>query len=238
MNNRLPASIETHIHNQIAYWQQQKEKSEAGKEGVNPFVTISREYGCGAYAIAETIAETLNRECTDGACWVAYDRKVLDAVMEDMGLSSRLAETLTFAAKSQMSNLFQTMFSTIPPQVAVYQKLAETVHTLAINGRVVIVGRAASAITRGMPGGYHVRVVAPLEWKVSRLADLYEMGRREAEKMIIEKGRKRVDFLKNFVKFDSENPVNYHLVINNAEHGPSDIARIVLSGMRLKGLIQ
>ena len=46
--------------------------------------------------------------------------------MDDMGFSSRLADTLTGTSRKNLANLLQTTFSAFPPQVAVYKKLVET----------------------------------------------------------------------------------------------------------------
>ena len=243
MNRGHPSSIGTLINSQFAYWRQQREaagplKGLVARREREPFITISREYGCGGYYIAGTIAKLLNTDYRALPEWVAYDRKVLDTVMEDMGLSSQLVETLTTSARKQMTNLFQTTFSKFPPQVAVYRKLAETVRTLALHGHVVIVGRAGRAITRGMENGFHARIIAPLEWRVERMAGLCKITKKDAERMILEKSRRREDFLKTFVRFDSADPHNYHLTIDESEFTPDGVARLIVEGMRLRGLLR
>ncbi len=235
------SSITTHINSQIATWRKQREKIDlTAKEAVpaglsGPFVTVSREYGCGGFDVAEKTAEILNKERRPSPLWVAYDRAILGAIMEDLGISSSLLETLTSPARKQIDEFLQTALGELPPQVVVYRSLAETVRTLATNGNVIIVGRAGRAITRGMEGGYHVRIVAPMEWRVERIAGLCGLTRREAEKMILEKGRSREDFLRRFVKFESADPSDYHLVVNNAEHGMDGAARMIIAGLSTLG---
>lgn len=243
MNRGHPASIDTLINSQIAYWRQQREamgpiKGLVARVEREPFITISREYGCGGYYIAGTIAQLLNSTRRAVPEWIAYDRKLLDKVIGDMGLSSQLVETLTTSARRQMTNLFQTTFSKFPPQVAVYRKLAETVRTLALHGHVIIVGRAGRAITRGMENGFHARIIAPIEWRVERMAGLCKIPKKDAELMIADKSRKREEFLKTFVRFDSADPHNYHLTIDESEFSPDGVARLVVEGMRLRGLLK
>lgn len=237
------SSITTHINSQIATWRKQREKIDlpAGKPAPfrlsGPFVTVSREYGCGGFDVAEKTAEIINRERRPSPPWVAYDRAILDAIMNDLGISSSLLETLTSPARKQIDDFLQTTLSELPPQVVVYRSLAETVRTLATNGNVIIVGRAGRAITRGMEGGYHVRIVAPLEWRVERMAGLCGLSRKEAEKMILEKGRTREDYLRRFVKFESADPNDYHLTVNNAGHGMDGAARMIVAGLSTMGLL-
>ncbi len=234
--------IESHINAQLVFWRQQREQLE--KKGIGPgrepepFITISREYGCGGYEVAEVIAGAINSRYRQKPEWVAYDKKILDKVMEDMGLSSQLAETLTSSVRKELTNLFQTTFSKFPPQVAVYRKLAETVRTLALHGHVIIVGRGGRPITRDLEKGFHLRLVAPMEWKVDRIARNCGVSHKEAEKIINKKGPSREAFFTRFVKFDIKDPENYDITINMAAYSNADIAALVLEGMKLKGLLK
>jgi hypothetical protein len=232
--------IEANINAQLVYWRQQRENLEGevrARRTGEPFITISREYGAGGYDVAVLLANAINDRFRHKPEWVAYDRKILEMVTEDMGLSSRLMETLTSSVRNEITNLFQTTFSKFPPQVAVYRRLAETVRALAMHGHVVIVGRGSVAITRGMENGFHVRFVASLEWKAARIAAKCEIRKKDAEKMIKVKGRQRDDFFRKFVKFDLDDPKNYHITVNMAEFSIDDTVNLVLEGMRLKGML-
>jgi cytidylate kinase len=229
--------MDKYINSQVKYWHQQKEKIDTPEKKGRTFVTISREYGCGGFEVARKICEIMNKEHATEPQWAAYDRQLLDKLMEDLGLSSSLADTLTTSARSAMTNLIQTSFSEFPSQVAVYRKLAETVRTLCFNGNVVVVGRAGNVITRDMKNGYHVRMVAPMDWKITNIAEKVELSRREAEKLINDKTEEREGFIRNYVRFDPSDPHNYHLLINNGLHSAEEAARIVIEGLKRKGLI-
>ena len=158
--------------------------------------------------------------------------------MKDMGLSHQLAEIMTLTARKTMTNFFQTTFSKFPPQVAVYKKLTETVMTIASNGYGIIVGRAGNAITRDMECGFHVRLVASMEWKINRISELMNLKKKDAEALILEKSRQRDEFLREFVRFDNSDVLNYHLVINNARYNSEEAAAIIAKGMLSKGLVK
>src|SRR6056297_400829 len=213
---------ERQIYKQIEYWQRQKPQPVAAepvdKENQFPFITISREYGCGGYEVAEVVVSQLNHVYKQHPIWGAYDKQILDRISQDMGITEALAETLTGSARRKMTELFQTSFSKFPPQVAVYRKLAEVVRMLAINGHVVIVGRAGNAITRDMPYGMQVRIIAPMDWKIERIMKLNKISRKDARELIRDKTGDRESFLKEFVKFDSRDSHNYDLVINNEDY--------------------
>ncbi len=234
------APMEKYLSAQVKYWQQMKEQisaKEIEKKKHLPFITISREYGCFGYNLAEKLIKLLNEEYNPEPVWAAYDRKLLEKIMEDMGLSQSLTETLTNNARKTLTNLLQTTFSKFPPQVAVYRKLVETIRILAINGNVVIVGRAGNVITRDFDQGYHVRLVASMDWRIKNIQGKTDMSKKEAEKTILEKTREREGFIKEYVKFDLTNPHNFHIVINNSHHTLEEAARLIIEGMKIKGLI-
>lgn len=234
----MPGSIDKYINAQVIYWKQQKEKLPVPEKSNRlPFITISREYGCGGYEVAKKLAEILNDELKQTPQWAAYNRELLDRVMDDMGLSQSLAETLTGTARSGLTNLLQTSFSTFPTQVSVHKKLAETIALLALNGNVVVVGRGSNIITRTIKNGYHVRLVAPLNWRTERIVEEMNISKQEAQKLIAEKTKQRDTFLKEYLKFDVADPHNYQLLINNADHSVDQAARIIIEGMKIKGLL-
>lgn len=230
---KTPA-LDKYINAQVKYWQQQKNwlKNPEPKHH-RQFITISREYGCSGYAIAKEIVGACNAaEPAPEPLWAAYERQVLDRVMEEMELSSHLVKTMTDDALRDMTDILTNAFSNLPPQVAVYQKLAQTIRLLALNGNVVIVGRAANVITRGMSGGFHVMIVAPMEYKIENVMRFKGVSRKEAERLVVENTARRVNYIREYVKFDVTDPHNYDLVINLAHFTVRGAAELIIEGMR------
>ncbi len=224
--------MEQHIRNQVSVWEQQKNVIENIEEKPRkPFITLSREYGVGAFEVAGKLVETLNSIKKTVPEWAAYDKELLNKVSEDLGLSKSLADTLTSNARNQLTELFQTSFSKFPTQVAVYRKLAETVRTMAYNGNVIIVGRAGNVITKGLSNGFHVRLIAPAKWKINRLNQLYGMPVKEAEQAIVQKDKERDSYIREFLKFDNADPINYHMVLNMGDMTSEEASKIIAEAM-------
>ncbi len=243
MKGKHSSKIDAVLTSQIKFWKQQKIEVEKIDEsrgaacdrrepGSCPFITISREYGCGGYEVAEALAGILNSSADSKAVWAAYDRGVLEMIGEDLGLTRELADTLTSKARGQFDDFFKKSFSAYPTQITVYRTLSETVRTLATNGHVIIVGRGGNIITRDMPNGFNVRLVAPLEWKAERIAKIMDMKKKDAEKLVVKKDRERVSFFQEFAKFNIADPNNYHLVLNNERFSSEEAAAIINRAFR------
>ena len=229
-------AMEKLINKQVKFWESQKAKVKEidEVEALKPFITIEREYGCLGYDLAKKIVDILNTEYKEDPVWAAYDRQVLDRVMKDMGLSESLTKTLTDDARQQLANVLNTSFSKFPPQVAVYKKLAETIRMLAVNGNVVIVGRAGNVITRGLKGGYNIRIIAPMDFKIKNIMKIKNVDKKEAEKLVIDNTARRVSYIREFVDFDIDDPHNYHLILNAAKFSVEEKARIIIEGLKIK----
>ncbi len=236
-------AMQIHIDSQVRYWKERKdaiekvEFNEKAEKKNKPFVTLSREYGVGAFELSEKIVQLINANHKPEPEWASYDRKLLDKIMDDLGFSKSLAEILTDGARKKMTDFIQTSFSKFPPQVAVYRRMVEIIRTLAITGNVVLVGRAGNIITRDMIKGFHVRLVAPLSYRAEKISKRMNVSHKEAEQLILDKDSKRDGFIKEFVKFDNTDPNNYHLTVNLGFMSVDEAAAVIVDAMKECGYL-
>lgn len=234
----MTAAIDKYMNAQAIYWQKQKfQLEEPEKINKLPFVTISREYGCCGFQVAKKITEIFNEEFKPDPLWAAFDNKLFEKMMNDTGLSSSLVDTLTNKARNKLTDLVQTSFSNFPPQVSVHKKLVEMIAMLAMNGNVVIVGRGANKITKDMSGGFHVRLVAPFDARVEKIEKAMNISKLKATNLIKEKTKQREGYMKEFFKIDITDPHNYDLVINDSTFSVENSARMIIQGMKYKGVL-
>jgi len=240
----MTKSMETYINYQIRQWEQNKNnltKDDKGlsinEEKSNPFVIISREYGCGGFDIASIIIHLLNIKYKIEPIWSACDKEIIKKLSEDMGFNSKLANTLTNSARNQITNMLNTTFSNFPPQVTVYKKMAEIIRTFATNGNVIIVGRGGNVITKDMKNGLRIRIIAPLDWRIKNLSESTNISTKKAKKIIENKTIRRDSFFKEFTKINIDNLNHYHLVINNSITNMEEAASLIIEVMKIKGLL-
>jgi cytidylate kinase len=106
--------------------------------------------------------------------------------------------------------------------LAVYRRVATTIRALAQAGKAIIVGRGAVHITANMPGGVHVRLVAPWGYRVWRLADELGISRDEAAKEIEKLEHQREEFYRRYWQHHAPAPEVFSITLNaiagDAEH--------------------
>ncbi|MCX8123985.1 MAG: cytidylate kinase-like family protein [Spirochaetes bacterium] len=237
MSNPIKEStLERWIQNQMKVWEQEKKVIEK-EDKPRPFITISRQYGCFASNIAEAIAKSLN-ELQNTDKWITYDKNLINKIEEQYNISEKIVETIDTKLREEMSELWRTMLADLPPQAAVFQKLANTIRTLAIHGNAILVGRGSVIITKGLRYGLHLRFVAPLQYRIQKVMEIQKIkDRLTAEKLIEEKDKQRHEFMTQYIKFDAYDPASYDLTFNIAQFTPEQIASIVIEALRARKLI-
>jgi cytidylate kinase len=199
-------------------------KGEAGKCAI----TVSRQSGCGAHVFAEKLMEILQvQRAQNGHPWVIFDRELVEAVLRDHGLPSRLARFMPEDRVSRLNDIIEDIFSLHPPTEILVRQTAETVLRLADFGNVIILGRGASVITAKLPHVLSVRLVAPLERRVAHMLQFDQLERNDAIERIKHEDDGRRRYLKKYFGKDIDDPLLYDVVVNTESISLDDAAWMI-----------
>lgn len=191
-------------------------------------ITVSRHYSCSGDEIVHRVCEL---------CQYRYFDKQLIAEVAAETLAAAGGPIDFSEDQYRMPRFIDRLFNRVPQQriatagassapgnragdqVALDAETAIELERAAIKaayerGHVVIVGRGGQAILQGMPGVLHVRIEAPLEWRIERLRGRTEYDYIAAKQVILEHDRAAADYVKRFYGVNSADPSLYHLVIN------------------------
>ena len=97
--------------------------------------------------------------------------------------------------------------------------------------RSIILGRGSYLITQDLKNGLHVRLVAPRDWRVNKVADERSLARAEAEKVVTEGERGRTHYVETFFSQDTAHPFHHDLIIDNSRFNLAQIAEIVFTAL-------
>jgi hypothetical protein len=138
--------------------------------GATPFVTISRQAGAGGRSFVRALVARLNERDPGDLPWTAWDNELVERVAAEHHLPVSRVAALEDASPSWLEDALGGLAVAAAPadKPTVFRRVAATIRALAELGRVVIVGRGSAFVTGDLPGGTHVRLVAPLERRVER----------------------------------------------------------------------
>jgi len=205
-----------------------KKKFPDEKRFVNPFVTISRQTGAYGLTIARDLCEYLQKNEKRPNCfWAGFDRELIAKVVEEHNLPEKVLPYLSETTISEIQDIMEELFDVHPSQYTLVHKTGETILHLAQLGYAVIVGMASNIITAKLPGGVHVRLIGPLETRVKRVQEYYQMDEKKAAEFVLVEDQNRKNYVKKYFDKDVDDPSLYDMVINTGELKPQEIVQIV-----------
>ena len=196
--------------------------------GARRAVTISREAGCGALAIAERLVRRFQElSPKHDESWKIFDRNLMDKVLEEHGLPAYLAKFLPEDRVSEIEDFVADILGAHPSLRKMVAQSAETILKLAAMGNVILIGRAGNLVTARLPRVLHVRIVAPLEQRIALCQKEYGMTRAKARAFCRSEDLGRKRYVRKYFNADVADPLLYHLVINTGLVGYDDAAKLI-----------
>ncbi|HTU20998.1 MAG TPA: cytidylate kinase-like family protein [Gemmataceae bacterium] len=178
-------------------------------------ITVSRQYGAGGGEVARRLAEELG--------WELLDRELLHRAAAVEHVPDAELERLDEKALSMTDRL-----RLHPPHERYMHGMTEAARQAAARGKVVLVGRGTRQLLGDMPDVFHLHLVAPLDWRVQRMALREGWSMEQARTRCLEVDRSRESFTRYFFGPDALQPEQFDLVANSDRMPLDDIAASVL----------
>jgi hypothetical protein len=201
-----------------------------GRPEYHPFVTISRQTGAGGHTLGRVLLQEMEQEddpLFQG--WQVFDRALCEKLLEDPTLHVSMQSLLTEEYRSEIEDVIFSLLGGETPRYTVVKKLFETIRTLATLGRVIIVGRAGMCVTRGLPDGVHLRLVASESRRVQRMMGLLQVGEKEAREAVYKQDRDRARLVRDYFSRDIHDPLLYDVTWNTETMSFEAIAASVIA---------
>ncbi len=181
-----------------------------------PFVTLSRQYGCPAWALAEELARRLNQRLGKDE-YVIYDRKLLEWIAAHHAIEKDLVDSLSTRSRGELEDWVVSLIGGRPSEWSVFQGLAKAIRGLALHGRSILIGRGGALLTRDLPGGVHIRLIAPAAWRLEALAREWPERVENLNMDTLRRlDRERESFVRKYTGEDPNSPEHYDLTLNAA----------------------
>jgi len=200
-------------------------------------ITISRQYGAGGSEVARRVAEALD--------WRVVDNELIDRVAARAGLPPEevarreerapgFIERLALALTRSAPESFPAPAERVPePEEASLLRVTESVVAeIAAQGRVVVVGRAAPAVLRGQHDALHVKLVAPVPFRIRTAVERLGIDPKAAEKILQDTDTSRARYLSRNYGWDWNDPTIYHMVLNTDSLGFDGATGVIVERAR------
>jgi cytidylate kinase len=195
-------------------------------------ITIEREYGAGAGAIARSLANRLG--------WSLWDRELCAEIAKQLhcdvdsveNREEKLDPTFYRLVKVFMRGSYEESYGgnlALLDAEHLAQFFERVINDVASRGNCVIIGRAAPWCLRDRPNTLHVFLYAPHDEKVRRVMGQGK-SRREAEDLVEEIDKERAAFVKKYYGKTWPTRELYHLMLNT-KIGADNVIRMILTEM-------
>jgi cytidylate kinase len=199
-------------------------------------ITIEREFGSGAAAIAEKVADRLN--------WKLWDQRLTDEIARRMDCARSLVEEHEEQRDSPSYRFFKAFMrgsfegSLNAPRLkmvdtdCVREITQKVVNEVAEAGDCVIVGRGSAYYLSDRPDAFHVFIYAPFADKVSRIKATGKTEKRAielAEQVDVD----RAAFIKQYFNVEWPERHRFHLMVNSSMGEQLAVETILTTAERL-----
>jgi cytidylate kinase len=193
-----------------------------------PSITISRETGTSAKNVGEKVITFLEKYRKENAPpWAICDKNIIEKVLDDYHLPKALTDLAEEDKYSHVNITLNELFVGHTAGWTLYYRISRTILQLAELGNIIIIGRGANVITSKLTNSFHVRLIAPLEERIKRFSEIYNLDKKTAVEIIEEHDNSRKKYLKSIFNKKIDDPFLYHLVVNTSKLSPEDIAFII-----------
>jgi cytidylate kinase len=185
-------------------------------------ITISREYGAGCREVAAQLSRTLG--------WDLLDHELLHRAAQ----LEHLADADLEALDEQALNLTDR-FRLHPTHQRYIHGLTGAARQAAAQGNVILVGRGSRHLVGEVPEAFHLRLVAPRDWRVRRVSAVEGLLPEPAAARCLQMDRMRERFARYFFGPTVSQPWQYDLVVNTGRVPLDHVVALVVAVARGDG---
>jgi cytidylate kinase len=164
-------------------------------------ITISRQPGCNAKLIARLLREKFKPSDK----WQLINRQILEESAKELDMEIHKVSTLLTSKQRGVFAEILDSFSTkqFKSDRKVKQTVFEMMESFMQENNTIIVGRGGIHICGHEPNTLHIRLTAPLDWRIKQIQKRYDMTREEAFTYVNEEQLKRDNFIASMQELSS-----------------------------------
>lgn len=183
---------------------------------VLPFITIAQQIGAEVPNLPQRLAEILSADATDGPPWSHWDRELIVKVSQDSRIPTELIESVETSGHSWLDDLLNGIAGRVDEMVILH-RIRDAVRAVAQSGRAILIGHGSVYFTHDLPGGLHVRLIAPMPVRLAQVGSRFNLTPEKAARHIRQMDRQRQEFFSRFGVPHTVEPESFSAVLNTGE---------------------
>jgi len=204
-----------------------------------PVITISRECGCSGRLFAEKLTERINLKINNSSQnWKWVNKEILNLASKELKINPDQIKNLLDTADKNFLDEIVSSFTVkyYAPDAKIKRAIKEVVRHLATQGNVVIIGRGSEALTQDIQRSLHIKLYAPLNWKVDIISSRDNISKEAAKKIVVETDMRRLKFVEGYLAKEP-NKMIYDIDFNCAKFGLEEMIEVIIKVAEMKSLL-
>lgn len=217
------------------------QKRDAAREALNnisnlggPLITISREVGCDAVGLAEKIAARFNSKHPK-IKWKVISKEIYQETAEELDPK----EVFKILHKSEKFAFDKVLKAFSDKHYVSEAKIEKTINEVilhnATDGHCIMVGRAVHIIAKDIKKALHLRLVAPLEYRIKSIMENNHLNEVEAIDYINRVDKERKTYRETLIK-DNPQYKLFNITFDRSVFADEEIVDIIEFSAAKKGL--
>ena len=202
-------------------------------------ITVSRDTGCDGGPIVKEVIKQLNdnlKGVRKKHPWRFVSKEIFEKSAKKLNVKLDIFDNLENSKDKSFVDEIISSFSTeqYPSDFKIKQTYKEVIESVASAGGVVILGRAGVAIADHNRRNLHIKLTAPLDWRVDKMAKEYGYNKAKTLKHINESDKNRDD-LKKYYKGRKVQFTDYDVALNVSSLTKNEICAALVTMIELRG---
>lgn len=203
-----------------------------------PVITISREVGCNGLKLANLIAERLNSKSKISKNWRVLSKEIFQQSAEELDMQPEHVRRVFKQSDKYVFDEILKAFSnrSFKSERKIVNTVIDAVRSFAIDGHCIIVGRAGHIIANDIKNALHIRLTAPLDYRINTIQVNNSLNWDEAERFIRKVEKERIAYRKA-IREESLHEELFDITLNRSSYSDENIAEIIELAIEKKGIL-
>jgi cytidylate kinase len=184
-------------------------------------ITISRGMATGGRELGRLLARRLDYQYVD--------KSLFQDIAEDLNVSKRTL--VSFEERRS----YEGYDKSVVCEEEYKKSLGSLLLRTARKDNVVIIGRAAYFFLKDMKNCYHIRLVAPMDWKKKYALENYKISPDRVHEFIEKEDEKRKWFRRSICGMRFDDSLWFHLTLNMSRAPIEKAVELIMSVSNLSG---